>query len=176
MEHGLSVSKTSAYRNWCFTLNNPETNMPVFPDFVSYAVWQLEKVDTPHLQGYVELEIGKRLSAMRKILPTAHWEPRRGTQLAAINYCTKSETRIEGPFYLGRPKEQGKRNDLLAVKRKIDAGYSEVEVADEFFEIWCANHKALRAYKKAKNEEESYSDLSDSSFYSPNVPEESKIL
>ena len=78
-------NKMSTGRAWCFTLNfDGERPELTFPDSVVYAVWQHERVGHDHLQGYVEMANNSRLSAMKKIIPSAHWEPRRGTQAQAV--------------------------------------------------------------------------------------------
>lgn len=63
---------------------------------------------------------------MQQLIPGAHWEVRRGTHAQAKEYCSKPETRIEGPFEWGiPPTEQGKRNDVLAFKAAVDGGQSD---------------------------------------------------
>lgn len=138
--------------NWCFTLNNPtDTQLPRLWD-CKYAVWQLEQGSTPHLQGYVQLVKRARLSAMKKINAEAHWEPRKGTHEQAKQYCTKEETRVEGPWEYGEPTvTSGQRNDIkAAMKRTLEA--DEVQVADEHPEVWCKYYRALERYKRIKTQ------------------------
>ncbi len=107
-------------KNWIFTLNNPD---PIeWPDSVKYAVWQLERGEegTLHYQGYIQLHKRSRLSALKKILPRAHWEPRRGSHQQAVDYCTKEETREQGPYEHGIPtRGRGQRNDIIAMKDAV---------------------------------------------------------
>lgn len=59
---------------------------------MKYAVWQEEiapQTGTPHLQGYLCLAAATTLKGIKKILPGAHWEPRRGTHEQAVTYVTK---------------------------------------------------------------------------------------
>ena len=93
------MSKSLA-TNWVFTLNNPEPqHEQSLIDEVPYRylVFQHEisESGTHHLQGYVVLSRQLRLSALKKLLPTAHWEIRKGTHEQAKAYCTKEETRME---------------------------------------------------------------------------------
>lgn len=88
--------------NWCFTLNNPsfEAWSLVLPaEHVKYCVWQLERVTTLHIQGYLELKKKARLTAIPRRIPMlagAHFEKRRGTAQEASDYCEKDESREEG--------------------------------------------------------------------------------
>lgn len=64
------------------------------PQFrVKRAVIGYEKAPltgTRHLQGYVELHRSVRLAVVKKIFPTAHWEPAIESALNNYLYCTKS--------------------------------------------------------------------------------------
>ncbi|QOW18371.1 replication-associated protein [Amazon milk frog associated circular DNA virus] len=142
-------------RFWCFTLNNPDGQLDVdlaHPN-VRYAVWQLEVGDsgTEHFQGYLELKRTQRLSYLKKLIPGAHFEIRKKTAEQARDYCMKPEGRIEGPFELGQfERAQGRRNDLLDVKAKLDLGASEATIAEENFESWCKYARAFKDYKRLK--------------------------
>ena len=111
-------TKNRTKMNYIFTDNTLEF-IPEKCDFLKYAVWQKEKApETGHIhyQGYIELTKKCRITALKKIYPTIHFEIRKGTQQQAIDYCKKEETRVEGPFIFGTPKKQGKRNDLIKLK------------------------------------------------------------
>jgi len=152
MQRAAAAAQAQA-RSWVFTINNPSsTDLPQAPAWVEkakFCVWQLELsgTGTRHLQGYINLKQPARLAALKKLDPTAHWEVRRGTHKEAYDYSTKEDTRIEGPFEYGEAPEQGKRNDLGAVKRAIDEGYSDKEIADDFFSIWVRHQKAFALYR-----------------------------
>ncbi|UOF79239.1 rep protein [Circoviridae sp.] len=102
LEGGNTKTPSKRYRNWLFTLNNPtETDYTqITQNFTSY-VYQTEKVSTTHIQGYIELKNAMTLSAIHKLLPRAHFEPRKGTKEQAIAYCTKQESRVNGPITKG---------------------------------------------------------------------------
>ena len=69
---------------------------------VSFAAFQLELAPSTgqrHLQCYIEFTTRVRLSTIKALgtpFDTAHCEKRRGTQKAAIDYCSKEETRAPG--------------------------------------------------------------------------------
>jgi len=137
-----------AVRNWLFTLNHPDAQLEL--DGVQYAVWQKEigENGTPHYQGYIEMDRVCRLSAMKKLIPRAHFEPRRGTQQQAIDYCTKQETRVEGPFSIGEPKKQGERTDLKAAAELVLNGCA-ADVAREMPSVYVKYHQGLKALERA---------------------------
>ncbi len=108
--------------NWIFTLNNPGDQLVWPDDKVKYAVWQQEigENGTEHFQGYLQLYRQQRLSYVKKMLPRAHWERRRGNHQQAEEYCTKEETRIAGPWHYGTPTcGKGQRSDIIGLKNAV---------------------------------------------------------
>lgn len=122
---------------WIFTLNNPTDALALesFPH-ASYLVYQKEKGEngTVHYQGYLETSTRVRFSQLKSANERIHWEVRRGTQAQAIEYCTKSDTRLDGPWHLGEPSTvtgQGQRRDLVAIRDAIDAGASFHDIREQ---------------------------------------------
>jgi len=121
--------KDAKGRNWCFT----EHDLPMLllyglqvdglPAGVRYLCCQLERApDTgkDHLQGYVQLGTQQRLSWLKvNLSQTAHWEVARGTPDENRAYCSKDQTRQDGPWEFGVLKAQGTRSDLLEVKAAL---------------------------------------------------------
>lgn len=141
-------------KNWLFTWNNPDYDQEqpnVWPD-VRYAVWQHEVGDngTPHFQGYVVFVKNMRLAALKKINETIHWEPRRGTHDQAKAYCTKADTRTDGPFFFGEDDEpkQGKRSDLEEAA-EFAKDHTMAEVAETFPATFVRYNRGLAEYKNA---------------------------
>jgi len=120
------------FRNVCFTINNPDDddlNQLMDLDW-SYLVYQKELAgDTEHLQGYFEFDGQKRFAYIKKRLPRAHIERRRGTQEQAIAYCKKEATRLDGPFEFGEKKKQGERSEWHAAIDAVKDGATEEEIA-----------------------------------------------
>lgn len=122
---------------WCFTLNNysldHEDTLKAVPS--TYLVYGKEKgiSGTPHLQGFIIFKSQNRLSALKKILPTAHWEPAKGSSLQASDYCKKDGDFFEqGSF----PGNSGKRNDLESFKLAVKEGVIDKKrLREEFSEI-----------------------------------------
>lgn len=95
-----------------FTLNNyDDDSMDLMVGF-DYCIVGKEIGDkgTPHLQGYVCMTKRKRLTAMKRILPTAHLEIMRGTPYQAAEYCRKDGDYEE----FGTPPDNGGASGGLA--------------------------------------------------------------
>lgn len=135
-------------RSWCFTLNNPvaDLDFAAFPS-VRYAVWQKEKGEqgTEHFQGYFELDKPHRLASLKKILPTAHFETRKGTREQAREYCMKPDTRVDGPWEHGSFGKggQGKRNDLVSLYESVKVGKTDREILEEAPAAYMRYYKAV---------------------------------
>lgn len=148
----------SKLRNFCFTtfVVTDEKRDTLLALDVGYIVFQLEKCPESgreHFQGYCELKKQMRFNAAKRLIgDNAHLEKRKGSAQEAADYCKKDESRVNGPWEAGSISKPGKRSDLLAVKRMIDEGKSETEVADAHFGSWCRYRKSFAAYKKLKTE------------------------
>ncbi len=108
-------------RNWVFTLNNPDYSaeelLALFKEHrhFRFVIFQEEvgANGTRHFQGYSEFKSNLFMTAVKKILATAHWELRRGTQAQAVAYSEKEDTRVSGPYTAGvQGGSQGRRSDI----------------------------------------------------------------
>lgn len=93
--------------------------------------YQLERTpstDREHLQGYTEYSSPRRIASLRQEYPpTTHIECARGNRSSCVEYCTKQDTRIEGPWCdeVLREKKmgsQGNRTDITALGQSIMSG------------------------------------------------------
>lgn len=150
----------STARRFCFTINNPTTQLAFSPETtpdVRYCVHQLEHAPTtgtPHYQGYIEIKKSVRFHWIQSRIPgfsTSSLKVAVGTAEQNKIYCTKAESRVEGPWEYGQPGQQGKSDALTAVKRQLDEGASMEEVAEENFGVWCKHRNAFQEYKKMKS-------------------------
>lgn len=94
---------------------------------------------TPHLQGYCELVKRTRLKALKKLLPTAHLEQRKGTAQQAADYCKKDNDFVE----YGTISKPGKRNDLETVYNLVVEGHSNTEISAEHPSTYMRFYKAI---------------------------------
>lgn len=149
---------TQRSRSFCFTINNPKVGnggslSTYFNDVIpkcKYLVYQVEsgKKHTKHLQGYIYFKSKKSFGQVKKLLGSvAHIEHARGSAKQNRDYCTKVESRLEGPWEFGKMPKQGKRNDLLKAKRMIDKGKSEKQIADKIFGTYVRYYKGLNRYR-----------------------------
>lgn len=102
----------SQSKRWCFTLNNYTEE-----DCVNIALWDVKYMlvgkeqghttNTPHLQAYVIFKKNQRLSAVKKLQSSAHWEIAKGTTEQNITYCTKENDYQEYGTKPTTPKEKG---------------------------------------------------------------------
>lgn len=96
-----------------------------------YVAWQKEQGENtdkgPHFNIYVMFDRCVRWSTLDKALPHSWFEPRKGKHNQALQYATKTDTRVEGPWTIGtEPKhQQGKRTDIIHFKRKILEGATD---------------------------------------------------
>lgn len=117
-------------RNYCFTsyvVPKPDTTK------VQYMVYQKEECPTTkreHYQGYVELVDKLSIKQVKSIFDNnaLHLEIRRGTQQQAIDYCTKSDTRVDEPVHYGEPKKPGRRTDLDEILSDVRDGATVGEI------------------------------------------------
>lgn len=117
---------------WCFTINNPtdDDTQQLAGIECNYIIYgeEVGEEGTPHYQGYIEFRSNKRLNAMKKLMPRAHLEVRKGSQEQSIKYCKK-----DGLFHergeLTVPR-QGKRTDLEKVREVVQTTGSMRAVVD----------------------------------------------
>lgn len=161
------VTMDSPSRSWCITWNNPPVGfierkgvmvdvepgelIPENPG-IKYAVWQMEvgSTGTSHLQGYIELIKPQRMSWIKKLLgANVHCEKRRGTPEEARAYCMKEDTRVAGPFEIGKWEKvgQGRRSDLHEV---CQAAMKGLRMDQAFYELGAGVLRYAKEFNMAR--------------------------
>lgn len=143
MEH-----KTNPARNYCFTYNNYPDNLEEFNErlrqYCVYSIYGKEvapSTQTPHLQGYFQLEKKERLSGVVKKFPGCHLIVARGGYEANVEYCSK-----EGLcFTHGIPSIAGQRLGLGDACIKIKEGSTLSEIAADMPEVYARYVRGLEA-------------------------------
>lgn len=140
----------SQSKNWCWTLNNyTEAELESIASIeCRYVVYGKEvgQEGTPHLQGFIVFNNNKRLGAVKKLIPRAHWEPAKGSAEQNITYCSKDgavTARGEPPL----SKAQSGANEKARWKRareSAEAGNLQ-DVPDD---IYVRYYRTLKEIKK----------------------------
>ncbi len=137
---------TARYTKWCFTVNSDpkgfydglNATFELHRTHIRYICGQLEMEGHLHFQGYVQLKRNQRLSWLKNnISYGAHYEPQRGSNKQARNYCGKDDTRIEDenrPFveYGTFCKGKGSRVDLVPFKNAILSGMRQIDLLNNY--------------------------------------------
>lgn len=155
----------SRHTRWCFVLNNPK-ELPDDPKYLEGATWwdrfgknllygvcQYERGvvgQTMHLQGFVAFKerCGVSAAAMQRALPGSWHTRAKGSAFDNRKYCTKEDTRVEGPWEFGTcPEEkQGSRSDLEDIRLMFEEGRTMQEVAEKHFGSFVRYYKGFEKY------------------------------
>lgn len=108
-----------------WTINNPKTDTPLFvalPEGVRFITWQLERGQqgTPHYQGYLTTFSNWRRSRVVTLLGGhAFAEPAIASGEDCSKYCNKEDTRIDGPWTIGKLVKERERTDLKPLQKAV---------------------------------------------------------
>ena len=126
-------------RRWVLTVNNPKESDEDMEKYIrnlehiKYAMFQREKgeeKETIHFQIFLIFSICKRFSTIKNYFPTAHIEPAKGTNVQCRDYCSKTETRVSGPYEIGNFAEERSRTDIKGFYELIDSGASDLQIRE----------------------------------------------
>lgn len=105
-QESRQVDRSFKTRDWCWTLNNPTESerstlggLVDVPRGIQFLIFQEERGEngTLHFQGYLECATTHNINWLKNNFNSrAHFEPRRGSQKQAIDYCKKDDTYVEG--------------------------------------------------------------------------------
>lgn len=169
-------------RRWMATLQNPVAdNLPAQwhadgdVDFVAWQVEEAPTTGTPHLQIYFITKVNPRnkngfslkwvkenLNSKMSLKPCREFDgPDGGSHAECVKYVTKRDTRLRGPWMLGKyvehekivagGKQSGEKRKatLLEVKELIDQGATDQELWQSHFSIMSLAHKSFNAYRSS---------------------------
>lgn len=109
-----------------------------------------EHAHTRHVQAYVEFVHPVRPSFLKRLLPRAHIEKRRGTAREAWDYCSKDRTRVEGwKVEVGSPPPSGAggtRTDLRVAVALVQSTGRVRPVAEQYPIVYIKYFKGLEKY------------------------------
>lgn len=125
-------------RCWVGTWNNPKMTDDKFKEYwqnlydsemLQYAIFQREKGEqtgTIHFQFFLNFKNPQYFNKLKTSLIPAgcHFAPMISTANRCIEYCSKVETRVSGPYEIGEFVAEGQRTDLVRAIKMIDEGVS----------------------------------------------------
>jgi len=171
------MGKAGKHSGFCFTLNNWSVEqhnelLDLFQSgYFGYLIMGKEtapSTGTPHLQGFMWTSEPKQLAVLKKKFK-GMWIAVPGPDKGPTywqTYCTKQDVDAtilgnppsEEEFKAQTPKGQGKRSDLLAVKRAIDEGKNCEELMgdDEHFGTFAQHSKYFNSYQAYKRRRTSF--------------------
>lgn len=136
--------------NWCWTLNNPTpeeiAECKVIDCKYCCFAQEVGEAGTPHLQGFIVTNKRSRLSALKKLIPRAHFTLCKGTAQQNIDYCSKDGELFE---YGEKPKSKAELG--LAEKERWTRTVAAAKAGklDEVPEdIYCRYYKTLKEIAK----------------------------
>lgn len=128
-------------KTWSYTLNNWNEKEELLLQNMecNFHIYgrEIGEEGTPHLQGTIRFKTSKRLAALKKVLPRAHWEKTIDFE-ASVAYCMKDQN-----YFLKDNRKQGKRNDL---KEAIDVLVSTNKIENvkkEYPEVYVKYYRGL---------------------------------
>lgn len=118
---------------------------------MGYLVYQVEKGEHVHLQGYVALLKKKRLRQVVKLLGGhVHVERTRGTPAQAADYCKKADSRLAGPWEWGTaPDSRGLKSPTALAVDAVLAGTPLTTVALAHPMAWVRSYRGLASLAAA---------------------------
>lgn len=153
----MSVGTRS--RNWIGTIplerygSKDHLESKLLESGAEKIIYQLElgeETHYAHWQVYVQWSGAKGLQAIRKAFPHCHWEIRKGTHQEAKDYCTKDDTRIDGPWVVGDKSSPnpGQRTDLAQFKEDIKT-CSVGQLWENHFGLMLRYHRSVATVRAA---------------------------
>lgn len=135
------IDENSQARRYILTINNPTETDEEMCDYIEhlehfkYCAFQRERgheSGTEHFQIFIIFTVGKRFSTMKKLFERAHFEKAGGSNVQCRDYCTKSDTRVSGPYELGVFAEERARTDITNLLEMIKNGASNFEIMKSY--------------------------------------------
>lgn len=136
------------YQNWVVTiqLDDEEARPKALPAGVAYMHYSVERAPTTghlHCQGFLRLTRKKTVLGVRKLLPGWHLDYMRGSWARNVDYTSKSDSHVSGPYEFGERPAQGKRNDLRAGCSIVKVPGPMKRVAEELPVVYVKFHRGL---------------------------------
>lgn len=143
----IFINGAKKVRNFVFTINNYTDTCEImlrslFEEKSKYLIYGYEvgESGTKHLQGYCELKQQVSFETLKKYIPRAHIELRKGTAIQAAEYCKKDGNYKE----FGELSKQGSRTDLQGIGELCREGASIKSIAELYPETFIKFHRGVK--------------------------------
>lgn len=155
-------------RRWMLTINNEARSLEELAEYTKnlehfkYAMFQREEGEekhTPHIQMFLVFNIAKRFSTVQNYFPRAHIEAVIGTNAQARDYCSKQDTRIEGPVEIGTFAEERSRTDISNFMELVNLNATNEELATLYPKLYLDNINKIETLKEKRRYDEFKSKL-----------------
>lgn len=126
-------------------LQNPD------PEKILGLFYQVERAPTTgqlHLQGFLVMKKKSTFSVVRGLLPGVHIERARGTQQQNKDYCSKSTTKVVGPFTIGELEAPGREKPFTECVKLLTSGKTIHDLTADFPEMVARHSRGFEALKR----------------------------
>lgn len=149
------------YRSWVFVVNNyskeeEEVVRSLVPKAVRLACGrEVGESGTPHLQGYVRFEKAIKFSGLKKLLPRANLQLRRGSESQASKYALKDGNVLvdHGVDHdRGKGEKRSREEECDEIIEEIEKGetYGRIRNRHKRFCFWNRKHVIGYMYDERK--------------------------
>ena len=140
---------------------NVESAQQYFSSLESYrySIFNIERgeeEETEHIQLFIIFNSGKRFKTLRNMLPFAHIEPAHSSSVQCREYCSKSETKIEGPFEDGDFGNERAKKASVEFIDLVQAGTSALELQKLYPNLYLKHHRDLDSIYMSQFEKYKY--------------------
>lgn len=126
-------------------------SLPTHDSDVRFIIFQEEECPTTsrrHYQGFIQLQRAVRRSSVQaKVGEGVNCSPCNGTPADNIRYCSKPDSRVNGPWQAGEVVSTGKRSDLEALREDLRSGQTDAELWESHFGAMARYFKAVDRYR-----------------------------
>lgn len=126
----LKLLKDRFFKN-ALAISDYITNMGTF----KYSCFQIEKgdnCDTVHIQGFIVFKNPMHWTTFKNNFPCSHFNKCISTNTNCRKYCTKEDTRIDGPYESGEFAEERSRTDIKQFLDMVKLGTDDEELQTLF--------------------------------------------
>lgn len=96
-----------------------------------YSCFQIEKggnCETIHIQGFITFKSPMTWSTFKNYFPCAHFNKCISSNTSCKDYCSKIDTRVDGPFEDGEFSEERSRTDIKQFLELVNLGTDDDEL------------------------------------------------